>query len=121
VRLSNGVQYPRVGLGMFRLQDPSLVSSALQAGYVLFDTAKVYGNEKFLKDLVVTPPTYPTAPFHSTPGDGTPTDIGKVVIESGGCEVSAGGAVGAARTFMVQTKLWRTQHGRAGASHLLDR
>jgi hypothetical protein len=92
---------------MFRLKDHKLLQSALRAGYVLFDTSKVYENEKFFKNLLSKAPGYPAAPFHATPSK-APTDIGKVVIESGAGTASA-------PQFQVQTKLWRTQHGRDGA------
>ena len=50
VALSNGVNIPLVGLGVFKLEEGEEVSNsvlwALQAGYRSVDTAKVYGNER---------------------------------------------------------------------------
>lgn len=49
IKLSNGVEIPRVGLGVWRI-DNSMVSEviswALDAGYRHVDTAKAYGNEE---------------------------------------------------------------------------
>jgi len=50
VSLSNGVNIPLVGLGVFKLEEGEEVSNsvlwALEAGYRSVDTAKVYGNER---------------------------------------------------------------------------
>ena len=50
VALSNGVNIPLVGLGVFKLEEGEEVSNsvlwALEAGYRSVDTAKVYGNER---------------------------------------------------------------------------
>ncbi|MDR2100274.1 MAG: aldo/keto reductase [Campylobacteraceae bacterium] len=50
VTLSNGVKMPRFGLGVWQISDEkdaaNAVHEALKAGYVLIDTAAVYGNEK---------------------------------------------------------------------------
>lgn len=50
VALSNGVNIPLVGLGVFKLEEGEEVSNsvlwALEAGYRSIDTAKVYGNER---------------------------------------------------------------------------
>lgn len=47
--LSNGVQMPVMGLGVYRIQDEdtaaSSVKSALSEGYRMIDTAAAYGNE----------------------------------------------------------------------------
>ncbi|MBI4054127.1 MAG: aldo/keto reductase [Candidatus Doudnabacteria bacterium] len=47
--LNNGVQIPRLGLGVWKIPDGepvvNAVSWALQAGYRHIDTAKIYGNE----------------------------------------------------------------------------
>lgn len=49
-RLNNGVEIPRVGLGVFRAargeETRSAVLEALRLGYRHIDTARVYGNEK---------------------------------------------------------------------------
>lgn len=50
VSLYNGVKIPVIGYGTFQLTDAALceqcVGNALEAGYRLFDTAAVYGNEE---------------------------------------------------------------------------
>lgn len=49
VTLNNGVQMPRLGLGVWKSKDgnevEAAVTAALKAGYRLIDTAMVYGNE----------------------------------------------------------------------------
>jgi diketogulonate reductase-like aldo/keto reductase len=48
VRLNNGLEMPTLGLGTWKMNDAeaeSAVRSALEAGYRLIDTAKLYGNE----------------------------------------------------------------------------
>jgi diketogulonate reductase-like aldo/keto reductase len=49
-RLNNGVEIPRVGLGVFRAaageETRRAVASALEVGYRHIDTAMVYGNER---------------------------------------------------------------------------
>ncbi|MFN2166011.1 MAG: aldo/keto reductase, partial [Anaerolineae bacterium] len=48
-RLNNGVEIPRLGLGVFRTEDGHAVRNAvawaLDAGYRHIDTARIYGNE----------------------------------------------------------------------------
>lgn len=49
IKLNNGVEMPVAGIGTFLLspdEAESSVSSALQAGYRLIDTANAYVNEK---------------------------------------------------------------------------
>lgn len=50
ITLHNGVEMPRIGLGVFKVQDGEEVvrsiKSALEAGYRSIDTAAIYGNEK---------------------------------------------------------------------------
>lgn len=50
VRLNDGYQMPRLGLGVWQartgLETERAVSAALQAGYRLIDTAAAYGNER---------------------------------------------------------------------------
>lgn len=49
ITLSNGVQMPVIGLGVYRIKDEdtaaSSVKSALDEGYRMIDTAAAYGNE----------------------------------------------------------------------------
>lgn len=48
ITLNNGLQMPRFGLGVWQASDDeaeTAVSSALEAGYRLIDTAAMYGNE----------------------------------------------------------------------------
>lgn len=48
IRLRNGTQMPRVGLGVWKIpavQTKQVVATALQAGYRHIDTAQIYGNE----------------------------------------------------------------------------
>jgi 2,5-diketo-D-gluconate reductase A len=48
VRLSNGVEMPRLGLGTWPMDDAQAeitVAEAIRAGYRLIDTAEAYGNE----------------------------------------------------------------------------
>jgi diketogulonate reductase-like aldo/keto reductase len=48
-KLSNGVEIPMVGYGVYQIRDSELcekcVMDAVEAGYRLFDTAWVYGND----------------------------------------------------------------------------
>jgi diketogulonate reductase-like aldo/keto reductase len=50
VKLNNGVELPRLGLGVFRAPRGEVtreaVSAALAAGYRHIDTARIYGNER---------------------------------------------------------------------------
>ncbi|KAG6452474.1 uncharacterized oxidoreductase YtbE isoform X2 [Manduca sexta] len=52
--LNNGVQMPAIGLGTYRIRNSDAVfkalDSALEAGYRMFDTASVYGNEVHIKN-----------------------------------------------------------------------
>lgn len=56
VSLYNGVRIPVIGYGTFQLTDAALceqcVGNALEAGYRLFDTAAVYGNEEAVGSAV---------------------------------------------------------------------
>lgn len=49
VKLNNGITMPQLGFGVFQMDDPAqcrqAVAEAIKAGYRLFDTAAVYGNE----------------------------------------------------------------------------
>lgn len=49
LKLSNGVEMPRVGLGVWKIKNSNVhqdVVWALKSGYRMIDTAKVYGNEE---------------------------------------------------------------------------
>lgn len=52
LELNNGVVIPRLGFGVFRIVDEKegekAIAAALEAGYRLFDTASVYGNEEIV-------------------------------------------------------------------------
>ena len=52
VKLRNGVTLPAIGLGCAQLEDygqqDALIRAAFDAGYRLFDTATLYGNEELL-------------------------------------------------------------------------
>ena len=56
VSLYNGVKIPVIGYGTFQLTDAALceqcVGNGLEAGYRLFDTAAVYGNEEAVGNAV---------------------------------------------------------------------
>ena len=55
-RLSNGVDIPVLGLGVYKTTDPedmrNAVSAAIEAGYRLFDTARMYENEALLGECL---------------------------------------------------------------------
>ena len=47
--LSNGVKIPKLGLGLWRIEEakvPAVIASAIQSGYRHFDSAQAYQNEK---------------------------------------------------------------------------
>lgn len=50
ILLNNGLSLPKVGLGLYKTTGESVVEKAIhvavEAGYRLFDTAAIYGNEK---------------------------------------------------------------------------
>lgn len=49
IALNDGRAIPQLGFGVWRIEDaqaPSIVGTALQAGYRLIDTAAIYGNER---------------------------------------------------------------------------
>jgi len=51
IALNNGVEIPQLGLGLWQIANadmPKVVEAALNAGYRLFDTAAIYGNEASL-------------------------------------------------------------------------
>ena len=55
-RLANGVEMPRIGLGVYKMTEPEeafqAMVSALDAGYRHIDTASLYGNEKQVGEAV---------------------------------------------------------------------
>ncbi|MGE7366998.1 aldo/keto reductase [Desemzia incerta] len=52
ITLYNGVEIPKLGLGVFLMKDEEelveAVKAAVEVGYRHFDTAKIYGNEEYL-------------------------------------------------------------------------
>ena len=56
--LHNGVEMPRLGLGVYKMTNPEesveAMTSALQIGYRAIDTASLYGNEKEVGESVRT-------------------------------------------------------------------
>ena len=56
MELSNGVSIPAIGLGVYKMQAGSemnaAVKAAYRAGYRLFDTAQMYGNEAALGEAL---------------------------------------------------------------------
>jgi diketogulonate reductase-like aldo/keto reductase len=56
VQLNNGVKMPKLGFGTWALQEGSearrAVEDALELGYRLIDTAKLYGNEKSVGEAI---------------------------------------------------------------------
>lgn len=54
--LHNGVEMPRLGLGVYKMTDPeeavNAMTTALQVGYRAIDTASLYGNEKEVGESV---------------------------------------------------------------------
>ncbi|MBS3694134.1 aldo/keto reductase [Rhodococcus qingshengii] len=57
VTLNNGAVMPALGFGLYKVDDdalPYVVETALAAGYRLFDTAPMYGNERGLGNALRT-------------------------------------------------------------------
>lgn len=56
VLLRNGIKIPRIGLGTYGVKDKSLCLSlfddAIKAGYRLFDTGTMYGNDEYIGDVL---------------------------------------------------------------------
>jgi diketogulonate reductase-like aldo/keto reductase len=46
--LNNGRTIPQVGLGCYHVEEQGAIESALDAGYMHFDTAGFYKNEKWI-------------------------------------------------------------------------
>ena len=55
VKLNNGVSMPMLGLGTFKSTDSSdsidSVTSALELGYRMIDTARMYKNEEYVGEI----------------------------------------------------------------------
>ncbi|TQR19077.1 aldo/keto reductase [Psychrobacillus vulpis] len=55
-RLTNGVEMPRIGLGVYKMTEPDIalqaISTALDSGYRHIDTASLYNNEKEVGEAV---------------------------------------------------------------------
>lgn len=55
IRLNNGIEMPQVGMGLFQLkgdETQTYIKQAIEAGYRLFDTASIYGNEADLGQAI---------------------------------------------------------------------
>lgn len=56
-RLANGVEMPRIGLGVYKMTEPEVarkaITHALESGYRHIDTASLYANEKEVGKLFV--------------------------------------------------------------------
>lgn len=56
LKLSNQMEMPQIGFGVFRMNDPEsceeAVTQAIEAGYRMFDTAAVYGNEEAVGNAI---------------------------------------------------------------------
>lgn len=56
LKLANGVQIPQIGFGLWKNILPNVVNksvkTALEAGYTHFDSAQIYGNERFLRNAL---------------------------------------------------------------------
>jgi len=103
--LNNGVRYPLLGFGTFKLDAKSTTTcttSAIEMGYRLVDTAAVYENEKGLKPLLSVSKSNGKVWYQSRPkqSDMEPCDIVADYDQAKDC--------------MVQTKLWTSKHGRSG-------
>ena len=57
VILNNGVKMPRLGFGVYQIDDlaqtQQVVENGLEVGYRLVDTAQIYGNEQAVGDALV--------------------------------------------------------------------
>ncbi|PZX04975.1 diketogulonate reductase-like aldo/keto reductase [Psychrobacillus insolitus] len=55
-RLANGVEIPRIGLGVYKMTEPEIaiqaITTALDIGYRHIDTASLYANEKEVGEVV---------------------------------------------------------------------
>jgi 2,5-diketo-D-gluconate reductase A len=56
VKLANGVKMPQLGLGVWQAQAgdevKTAIATALETGYRLIDTAKIYGNEQSVGEAI---------------------------------------------------------------------
>lgn len=55
-RLANGVEIPRIGLGVYKMTEPEIaiqaITTALDIGYRHIDTASLYANEKEVGEVI---------------------------------------------------------------------
>ena len=73
--LSNGVQMPMLGYGVFQIgnaETEACVSEAIKAGYRLIDTAQSYGNEEGVGAAIAKSGVARDEPS-SSPRSGCPT------------------------------------------------
>lgn len=56
IKLNNGIEMPKVGLGVFQIKDANkceqAVLDAIEVGYRLIDTAQAYGNEEAVGNAI---------------------------------------------------------------------
>ncbi|PWW20432.1 aldo/keto reductase family protein [Cytobacillus oceanisediminis] len=56
VTLANGIKMPKIGLGVFKVENEkellTAVKAAIETGYRSFDTASIYGNEEWVGKAV---------------------------------------------------------------------
>lgn len=52
MKLRNQINIPEIGFGTYKIAEKNAIETALKVGYRLFDSAKVYKNEQFLKEVV---------------------------------------------------------------------
>ena len=56
IKLANGVEIPQVGMGLWQVTNQEdfnkAFETAIKAGYRLFDTAQIYGNEQLLGEAI---------------------------------------------------------------------
>ncbi len=144
VLLSNNILYPVVGFGTFKLKGAACsaaVGHALNNGYLMLETAAVYENEDAIKPFVTeqkkgsgkeahAPPKVPEAAYRTdlTPGKTAPADMGVRAIDVSGEHVfdSKDGSVRKEYDSIykfapfIQTKLWRSAHGRQNGIPKID-
>ena len=74
VILNNGVKMPRLGFGVYQIDDlaqtQQVVENGLEVGYRLVDTAQIYGNEQAVGDALVHS-SIPREIFSSLPRSGS--------------------------------------------------
>jgi|APTNR8051073442_1049403.scaffolds.fasta_scaffold30642_1 diketogulonate reductase-like aldo/keto reductase len=56
IKLNSGTSIPQVGFGLWKVQDEdeckTSIENAIESGYRHFDSAQIYGNEKFLGEVL---------------------------------------------------------------------